>query len=81
VSTGRTLGRLTFGYVDIRDLLVLEGGGAICPPPSCGNGLLEPGEECDSGDLNADRMPGACRTDHTIAADIIPVFEPEIPDH
>lgn len=29
----------------------------------CGNGALEPGEECDLGWLNSDEEPGGCRTD------------------
>ncbi|MCA9637018.1 MAG: hypothetical protein KC420_13410, partial [Myxococcales bacterium] len=27
------------------------------PPPSCGNGIVEPGEECDEGDANGPEAP------------------------
>ena len=30
--------------------------------PFCGNGRLDPDEECDSGASNSDTAPGACRT-------------------
>lgn len=30
--------------------------------PSCGNGILEPDEQCDAGDENSDSAPNACRT-------------------
>jgi hypothetical protein len=36
--------------------------------PFCGNGRLDPGEECDSGASNSDTMPGACRTTCLAAA-------------
>ena len=29
--------------------------------PNCGNGELDPGEECDEGDNNSDNTPDACR--------------------
>lgn len=29
----------------------------------CGNGKLDPGEQCDDGDRNSDTAPDACRTD------------------
>ena len=32
---------------------------------SCGNGVLELGEFCDDGNLNADDQPYVCRTDCT----------------
>jgi hypothetical protein len=35
------------------------------PAPVCGNGILEEGEECDSGPLNSDTTPDACREDCT----------------
>ncbi|HEV8321373.1 MAG TPA: pre-peptidase C-terminal domain-containing protein [Myxococcota bacterium] len=31
----------------------------------CGNGIVEPTEECDSGDANDDTLPDACRTNCT----------------
>ena len=31
----------------------------------CGNGIVEPGEECDDGALNSDTTPDACRSDCT----------------
>jgi hypothetical protein len=30
--------------------------------PFCGNGHLDPGEQCDQGASNSDTAPGACRT-------------------
>ena len=30
--------------------------------PSCGNGIVEPDEQCDDGDANSDALPDACRT-------------------
>jgi len=35
------------------------GGGAAV----CGNGVMEPGEDCDRGADNSDQRPNACRTD------------------
>lgn len=35
------------------------GGGS---DPACGNGKVEPGEQCDDGVANSDTDPGACRT-------------------
>ncbi len=29
----------------------------------CGNGMIEPGEQCDDGELNSDSVVDACRTD------------------
>ena len=29
---------------------------------TCGNGMLDEGEECDDGDMNSDSRPNACRT-------------------
>jgi len=34
--------------------------------PSCGDGIIDPDEECDDGDLNSDTDPDACRTDCTL---------------
>jgi len=31
-------------------------------PPNCGDGVVDPGEECDDGDQNSDTIPDACRT-------------------
>lgn len=31
-------------------------------PPACGNGKVDPGEECDDGPQNSDTAPNACRT-------------------
>jgi cysteine-rich repeat protein len=32
-------------------------------PITCGNGVLDPGEQCDDGHRNSDHEPGACRWD------------------
>lgn len=32
-------------------------------PPFCGNGIMNPGEECDDGERNSDSLPDRCRTD------------------
>ncbi len=34
----------------------------------CGDGILEPGEECDDGSQNSDTVADACRTDCTLPA-------------
>ena len=39
--------------------------GYRCNAAGCGNGLLEPGEDCDLGDRNSDAPDSACRTDCT----------------
>ena len=39
-----------------------EGTGFICAQSSCGNGILEPGEECDDGEEN-ENLPNKCRPD------------------
>ena len=33
-----------------------------CALPNCGNGAVDPGEECDDGAGNSDTAPGSCRT-------------------
>src|SRR6185437_15050890 len=33
--------------------------------PFCGNGTLDPGEDCDDGANNSDIVPGACKTNCT----------------
>src|SRR6185312_15601985 len=33
--------------------------------PFCGNGMLDPGEDCDDGANNSDTVPGACKTNCT----------------
>lgn len=35
-------------------------------PPTCGDGVVDPGEACDDGDANSDTAPDACRTDCTL---------------
>lgn len=37
------------------------------PILTCGNGVLDPGEECDNGVNNSDTLPDACRTNCTEA--------------
>jgi cysteine-rich repeat protein len=41
--------------------------GNVCQSqsPSCGDGAVDAGEECDDGADNSDSEPGACRTDCT----------------
>ena len=34
----------------------------IVPPPSCGDGVVDPGEQCDDGPDNSDTAGDACRT-------------------
>jgi len=36
------------------------------PEPFCGDGFVDPGEECDDGAGNSDTEPDACRTDCTL---------------
>jgi len=43
---------------------VLDEGGII---ESCGDGVLDPGEECDEGEENSDFFADACRTDCRLA--------------
>ena len=38
-----------------------DGEGDACDAQTCGNGALEPGEECDQGGGNSDVLPDACR--------------------
>ena len=38
-------------------------GDATDVPATCGNGALDPGEECDDGSRNSDLRRDACRTD------------------
>ena len=33
------------------------------PPAACGDGLMQPGEDCDNGAANSDATPDGCRTD------------------
>jgi len=35
---------------------------AVASPSTCGNGVLEPGEQCDDGARNADAINALCRT-------------------
>ena len=37
------------------------------PPAVCGDGLLQPGEDCDNGAANSDATPDGCRTDCSAA--------------
>ena len=43
-----------------------DGIGDVCDPvqgePECGNGIIEPGEECDDAEENNDFVPDACRS-------------------
>ncbi|MCA9526625.1 MAG: hypothetical protein KC549_10060 [Myxococcales bacterium] len=42
---------------------------AICTgEPFCGDGIVQDGEKCDDGPMNADDRPDACRTTCTLAA-------------
>jgi cysteine-rich repeat protein len=35
--------------------------GIVCPAPACGNGMREPGEDCDDGNqLDGDACPATC---------------------
>lgn len=42
-----------------------EGLGEVCTPIECGDGELDPGEDCDYGELNA-LAPNTCRPDCTV---------------
>ena len=46
---------------DVRDTLTLVKP-APPPPPTCGDGIVQAGEECDDGTRNSDTAPDACRT-------------------
>lgn len=45
-----------------------DGCSASCVLETCGNGIVDPGEECDDGAGNSDTLADACRTDCTNAA-------------
>lgn len=38
-----------------------QGGTGGAEEPACGNGIVEPGEECDEGARNSDTLPNRCR--------------------
>jgi hypothetical protein len=40
---------------------------SACVRFACGNGVLEPGEQCDDGGANSDTVADACRTDCRLA--------------
>ena len=42
------------------------GGPSVCTTPGCGDGRLDPGEECDAGASNSDTAPDTCRVDCTL---------------
>ncbi len=44
-----------------------NGDSGRCSGPVCGDGNVDPGEECDDNVLNSDTEPDACRTDCTLA--------------
>jgi hypothetical protein len=62
--TPRALRRLAPALSVLALLLAACGGGAeqAKPPPRCGDGVVDPGEQCDAGASNSDTRPGACRT-------------------
>lgn len=39
---------------------------ALEAAPVCGDGVVDPGEQCDDGEHNSDTTPDACRTDCTL---------------
>ncbi|MBI5500601.1 MAG: pre-peptidase C-terminal domain-containing protein [Deltaproteobacteria bacterium] len=45
------------------DADTVEDGGGDEAGPVCGDGTVDPGEECDDGGDNSDTLPDACRTD------------------
>jgi hypothetical protein len=50
---------------------VFEGTGAIDDieiVKACGDGIVDPGEQCDDGAANSDTEPNACRTDCVLAS-------------
>ena len=47
-----------------------------CTLPFCGDGVMDPGEECDDGANNSDTEPDACRTNCAIrAAEMVSLTE------
>jgi len=46
------------------DLNAIGCGGLCCPPPGCGNNVVEGSEQCDGTDPNG-QCPGTCRADCT----------------
>ncbi len=59
------LGLNRCGFVVACAVLGCGGGGGGDDTPdagSCGNGILQAGEDCDDGAANSDTAPNACRT-------------------
>jgi hypothetical protein len=56
------------GFCSAGEVCSEDTGSCVCapPPPDCGNGIPEAGEECDDGAGNSDVTPDACRTDCTL---------------
>ncbi len=53
--------------IEVDAAVIIDGAGPdVSVPETCGNGVLDPGEECDDGDQNSDTEPDACRTDCTL---------------
>ncbi len=40
--------------------------GGVCTTPNCGNGIVEPGEDCDDGGLNGTKNDGCSSTCHWV---------------
>ncbi len=60
-DTGRDIGTTDTGAPDVEPDAEPDVEPDLPPPPECGDGVLDPGEQCDDGVDNSNGNPDACR--------------------